>query len=187
MEEFCGAGSYFAKADDTYSLALEFTSDQTVFGLSGSAAGLNRLYVAEDVQDHSEDQFGNRFVGVAGSVADCDPFFPGGVEADMIDSCKSHIDKFKSGAAADHFAGHGHVGNDHGIGVFGFFDQRRDICGAGKISKGMSFVFERFLAHSQFLRGNAEGFHNYDFTHVVLPFCCWWFAICYNHYSSHLT
>ena len=126
--------------------------------------------VAQNVQDHSEDQLGNGFIGVAGGIADCDAFFSGGVETHMVYARESHIDKFEPGAAADHFCWHGHVGDDHGVRVFRLLDQRRDARGAGKISKCVSLLLKGFLAHGQFLVGNAQRFHNDDLAHIFNSF-----------------
>ena len=173
VEELRGAGSYFAKADDADCLALEFGADEAVFGLAGAAAVLDGADAAEDAQDHAEDELGDRFVGVAGGVADGDAFFFGGVEADVVDAREGDVDEFEVGAAADDFGGHRHVGDDHGVCVFGLFNQRGNGSGAGKIRKGVSFILKRFLSHGEFFGGDAEGFHNDDLAHGVFlsAFC----------------
>ena len=165
VEELRGAGSDLAESDDADRFALEFGADEAVFGLSGAAAVFDGADAAKDAQDHAEDQLGDRFVGVAGGVADGDAFFFGGVEADVVDARKGDVDEFEVGTAADDFGGHGHVGDDHGVGVFGLFDQCGYGSGAGEFRKGVSFILKRFLSHGEFLGGDAEGFHNDNLAH----------------------
>ena len=74
--------------------------------------------------------------------------------------------EFQIFAAADHSAGHGHVGDDHGIGILCLPDQGGDVGGAGESHKSLTLLLERLLAQRQLFCGNTQRFHNDDLAHM---------------------
>ena len=170
VEELCGPSSDLSVTHDAHGLSLQLAPHKAILCASCPAAVFHGAYVAEDVQCHAQDQFGDGFVGIAGSVADSDPFFTGGRKAYMVDAGKGHVDKFKVTALPDDFVRHGHVGDDHGVRAFCLFNEGLYISGAGEAGKAMSRLLKGLFEHGQFLIRNAERFHYDDPAHIMIPF-----------------
>ena len=81
----------------------------------------------------------------------------------MVDARKSDINELQVRAGTQHLRAHGHIGQDHRVRVPRFCDQRVFIRCFGKRFKNHAFFFKGLLTLFQFLLGNSERFHDYNF------------------------
>ena len=165
MEELAGAGADLAVSDDTDRLALELEADETILGLAVSAALLDLRNVADKVDRHTDGELCNRFVGIAACIADSDALLAAGLQADMVNTGKGNINKLQIITGTDDLVGHGHIGDDHDLGILGFLDQGRNVGRLLVVKKGLSLCFKRLLEFCEFFGGDGKGLHNSDFLH----------------------
>ena len=90
----------------------------------------------------------------------------------MVHAGEGHVDELELVAGGNDFVRHGHIGDDHGVGVLRLVDQSGDIGGLGVVDK-FHFALKGLFEGGQLLRGDTERLEKNDFFHVFVSFLVW--------------